>query len=71
MVATIQTKWNHNQGYVYIVVKKYLDKRNRSEPSYEQFSELMSRASDGARRPQLTRLMQRPACRNGVNLNLW
>ena len=54
MVATIQTKWKHNPGCVDIMAQKHLDRRDRSEPSYEQFPELMSRASGGARRPQLT-----------------
>ena len=61
MVATIQTKLKHNPGCVVIMAQKHLDKRDRYELSYEQFSELMSRVSGGARRPQLTRLMERPA----------
>ena len=71
MVATIQAKWKHNPVCLVIIPQKHLDRRDRSEPSYEHFSELMSRVSDGARRPQLTRLMQRTAYRSGVNLNFW
>ena len=51
MVATIQTKWKHNPRYVDTMAQKHLDRRDRYEPSYEHFSELMSRVSDGARRP--------------------
>ena len=61
MIATIQTKWKHNPGCVDIVAEKHLDRRDRSEPSYEHFSELMSRVSGGARRPQMTQLMERSA----------
>ena len=61
MIATIQTKWKHNPGCVDIVAEKHLDRRDRSEPSYEHFSEHMSRVSGGARRPQMTRLMEQPA----------
>ena len=56
MVATIQTKWKHNPGCVDIMAQKQLDRRDRSEPSYEHFSELMSRVSGGPRRPLLTPL---------------
>ena len=55
--------------YVYIVAQKRLG--NRSEPSYNYFSELMLRVSGGARRPQLTQLMPRPVFRSGVDRNFW
>ena len=61
MVATIQTKWKHNPGCVDIMAEKHLDGRDRSGPSYEHFSELMSRVSGGVRRPQLARIVERPA----------
>ena len=54
MEATIQTKWNHNPGSVYIVAQKRLDRRDRSEPSYEH--KLLSSVPGGGRCPQLTRL---------------
>ena len=69
MPATIQTKWNHNPGSVYIVAQKRLDRRDRSEPSYEH--KLLSSVPGGARCPQLTRLIQRPAYRSGVDRNFW
>ena len=56
MVATIQTKWKHNPGCVDIMAQRHLDRRHRSEPSYEHFSELMPLVSGGVWRPQLTRL---------------
>ena len=71
MVAAIQTKWKHNPGSAYIVAQKRLGRRDRSKPSYERFSELMSRISGGAWCPQLTRLMPRPACRSGVDRIFW
>ena len=43
------------------MVHEHLDRRDGSEPSYEQISELRSRVSGGARRPQLVRLTERPA----------
>ena len=69
MVATIQTKWKHNPGCVVIMAQKHLDRRDRFEPSYEYFTELMSRVSGGARRPQLTQSVERPAYtyRRGVD----
>ena len=61
MVATIRTKWKHNPGCVDIMAQRHLDRRDRSEPSHEQFSELRSRVLGGSRCPQLTHLTERPA----------
>ena len=58
MVASFEPKWKHNSGCVAIIVQKHLDRRHRSEPIYEHFSELSSRVSGGARSPQLIRLME-------------
>ena len=71
MVATIQTKWYHNPGCIYVLAETHLDGRDRFEPRYEHFSELMSRVSGAARRPQLTQLTQRPAYRSEVDRNFW
>ena len=69
MAATIQARWNHNPGCVYIVAQKRLDRRDRSEPSYEH--KLLSSVLGGARCPQLTRLIHRPAYRSGVARNFF